>query len=176
MSQEEIGLLKDSKMLVHINVYRNENTYSHHWNVCHAYRCNDEVISQDFLLFCNVEAREVHHDFLKPEEIELEEKTGKRHIDLILRSGHHKGKGIKIIRRDSLLGRLFRDKLEKKMQELKASNGSPAQRSRSPKNPNKTDTGPETSPLDGVALNKYSRKRRSGENKEGDNSSLGKRK
>ena len=98
-------------LFVDINVFRNYETSCPHWNKCNSFRCNDSG-NKDFLLLFNVEVRS------SPVEALRDEQHGKGFVDLILRSGQHRGKGVKIVKFKSILGRLFRERLDSQMANL----------------------------------------------------------
>ena len=113
-------LLESNNLLHPINVYRNWETYCHHWVVCNAYRCNDSSSNADFLLFCNIEMRRAYEDYLTDQQKSLQKEKGVTFIDLTLRSGQHKGKAVRVVKKHSILGRLFQEKLNKKLEELRS--------------------------------------------------------
>lgn len=120
-------LLKEycGHLFVGINVWRNHMSLCPHWNICNEYRCDDEGKgSRDFLLFSNVEVRTTHPRDMSDEERKEKEGNGcnpvvsARMVDLNLRSGNHKGKGVRIVKENSILGRMFADRIKEVKESL----------------------------------------------------------
>ena len=81
----------EDKKFAHINIWTNEShksNPSHHFETAHLHDLSDDW----WLLFLNVE---VKYNVVDDE------------IELNLRSGHHKGKGIRTISKSSMLGRML---------------------------------------------------------------------
>jgi len=95
-----------ANLFVGINVWRNWDTVCLHWERCHAFRCNDPDKNKDFLLFSNVEVK------LTPDDMLPEQDRGRGFVDLTLRSGQHRGKSVRVVYKQSILGKLFRQKLD----------------------------------------------------------------
>lgn len=98
MDGERAGMGEiDHHKFAHINIWNNEihkSNPSHHFETAHLHDLTDDW----WLLFLNVELKYNPSD----EEVELN-----------LRSGHHQGKGIRTISKNSVLGRKLMHRWEK---------------------------------------------------------------
>lgn len=86
----------DVQKLAHINIWSNEShksNPSHHFETAHLH----DLDSDWWLLFLNVEVRV---------------NEARDEVELTLRSGHHRGKGIRTIAKDSVLGRMLLSRWE----------------------------------------------------------------